>query len=322
MNEQPTTQSRLISFVNSQSFSWLTAAGLGVALGAAVVLKPLLQPLPSVQTSAPAVDARWDRMVTNIKDLSSGFDGEVGIYIKDLKTGRTYEQNENHQFITASLIKVPVMASLMREVESGHIRLDQTIRYDRRYRREGSGSLKWSRTGTRFTVSQLLWHMITESDNTATAMIVSLVGYDKLNAYFAAFGLQETRITQNGLSLVSHLKDPSTDNYTTPAEMGMLLEKIYRHQIVHNDQLGNLMLDVMEHANAPSRLHKFLPRQWLFARKTGLLRKNCHDMGIVYGPDSDYVICVMTGESRSYASAKGFISHVGKEAFDYIGRAS
>ncbi len=308
-------------FLKAISFSWIFAASVGAALGAAVFMHPSIHPGPAVLPPAAIVDARWEHMIARISELTDGFDGEVGIYIKDLNTGRIYRHNDDRRFLTASLIKVPVMAALMTAVEQGAVSLDKSVRYDRSFRREGAGTLKWSRSGARYTVSQLLWQMITKSDNTATAMVIGQLGYDTLNQRFQGFGLNVTRIVPSGMSLASSL-DPSLDNYTTPAEMGMLLEKIYRHQIVHNDGLSNLMLDVMKHANAPSRLAKFLPHNLILARKTGLLRKNCHDMGIVFGPEGDYVICVMTGDSRSYANAKGFISNVGKQAFDYIGRNS
>lgn len=321
MNDGLIKKRRSFLFLNAISFSWVFAASVGAALGAAVFMRPGLQAPTVTQAPATIIDARWEHMAARISELTGGFDGDVGIYIKDLNTGRTYRHNEDRRFLTASLIKVPVMAALMSAVEQGRISLDKSIRYDRSVRREGAGTLKWSRPGAHYTVSQLLWQMITKSDNTATEMIIGQLGYESLNSQFRNFGLNVTRIAPTGMSLASRL-DPSLDNYTTPAEMGMLLEKIYRHQIVRNDNLSDLMLDVMKHANAPSRLAKFLPHNLVLARKTGLLRKNCHDIGIVFGPEGDYVICVMTGDSRSYANAKGFISNVGKQAFEYIGRNS
>lgn len=321
MNQRPPKSRRSFLFVNAVSFSWVIAASVGAALGAVVFIRPGLRPPPVPKIPAPVVDARWEQMVSNISSMAGTFDGDVGIYIKDLKTGRTFRHNDNRRFLSASLIKVPVMAALMAEVEAGRISLDRSLRYTRAMRREGAGTLKWSRPGKRFSIGQLLWAMITKSDNTAAAMIIDQVGYPRLNEHFKGFGLAATRIAPTGMSLASRL-DPALDNYTTPQEMGMLLEKIYRHQIVRNDGLSDLMLDVMKHANAPSRLAKYLPDDWQLARKTGLLRKNCHDTGIVFGPGGDYVICVLTGDSRSYATAKGFISNVGKQAFAYIGSNS
>lgn len=208
------------------------------------------------------------------------------------------------------------MAALFADVEDGRIRLDGSLQYRRKYRRDGAGTMKWARDGSRFTISALVHTMISKSDNTATAMVISLLGYDRLNERFSQFGLTETRIAPTGMSLASRL-DPSLDNWTTPEEMGRLLEKIYRHDILKNDGLSDLMLEIMKGANSRSRLARDLPSHWQLARKTGLLRKNCHDVGIVFAPDGDYIICVMTGDNRTYAGAKGFISDVGRQTYAY-----
>jgi beta-lactamase class A len=297
---------------------WIWAALMGAALAVFLFARPVRTAsalaLPPV---APAVDEKWAHMVESITGRTSQFDGAVGIYIKDLATGRIYEHNSDQRFLSASLIKLPIMAALFADVEDGRIRLDGSLRYSRKYRREGAGILKWARDGSRFTISSLVHTMISKSDNTATAMIISLMGFDRLNERFNEFGLSQTRILPTGMSLASKL-DPALDNWTTPAEMGRILESIYRHKLLKNDGLSDLMIEILKGANSRSRLARDLPSHWQLARKTGLLRKNCHDCGIVFSPDGDYIICVMTGDSHTYADAKGFISDVGKKTYDYF----
>lgn len=263
-------------------------------------------------------DARWDRMVQNIQGVAERYNGDVGILIKDLKTGRTFEYNVDRTFICASLIKVPIMVAVFEAINEGRISLNTRIKYKQAYRRDGSGRLKWARAGAYYPLSYLVYEMITKSDNTATAMVIDLLGYDYLNAKFEKMGLNATRIAPTGMSLASRLANPALDNYTTPREMAEILEKIYKHQLV-SDGLSDLMLEIMKGANAPTRLAKNLPSDWQLARKTGLLRKNCHDVGIVFAPEGDYVLCVLTnGKTNNYKMAKGLISSVGKQAYDYI----
>lgn len=268
--------------------------------------------------AVPSVDARWEQMSQNIQDSVRRYNGDVGIYIKNLKTGRSFEYNTNHEFVCASLIKVPIMVATFQAIKEGRISLNSRLRFKQSYRRDGSGTLKWARKGVTYPLSYLIYQMITKSDNTATAMIIDLLGYDYLNSQFEVMGLKATRIAPTGMSLASRLSDPALDNYTTPQEMGALLEKIYRHQLV-NDGLSDLMIEIMKGANHRTRLAKDLPHDWQFARKTGLLRKSCHDVGIVFSPDGDYVLCVMTyGKSENYQVAKGLISTVGRKAYAYM----
>lgn len=271
--------------------------------------------------AAPAADSRWDRMVENVQNVAASYNGDVGVYIKDLKTGRTFEYHTDHTFISASLIKLPIMVATFQAIHEGRISLNTRIKYKRSFRRDGSGNLKWGRVGAYYPLSYLIYEMMTKSDNTATAMIIDLLGYDYLNQKFAQMGLHATRIAPTGMSLSSRV-DPEMDNYTTPREMAELLEKIYKHQMVSNG-LSDLMIEIMKGANSRTRLAKNLPADWHLARKTGLLRKNCHDVGIVFAPESDYVLCVLTnGRTENYKVAKGLISSVGKQAYDYIDPSS
>jgi beta-lactamase class A len=270
----------------------------------------------------PTTDARWDLMVANIQSTVERYNGDVGIYIKNLKNGRSYEYNVDHEFVCASLIKLPIMAATFEAIKEGKISLNTRIKFKSNCRRDGSGTLKWARSGVYYPLSYLIYQMITKSDNTATALIIDQLGYDYLNRQFESLGLQATRIAPTGMSLASRLADPALDNYTTPREMGNLLEKIYKHQVV-SDGLSDLMLEIMKGANHRTRLAKDLPRDWQFARKTGLLRKNCHDVGIVFSPEGDFVICVLTnGRTQNYKVAKGLISSVGRKAYEYMSQSS
>jgi beta-lactamase class A len=294
------------------SFAWVVTATF-VVWGLLVFKKPAETKLNPVDMES---QTKWNHMVQDILLTVDSYQGNVGVYIKELKTGRTFEHNANKKFVCASLIKVPIMVAAFQAIKEGRISLGTQVRYNRKFRREGSGNLKWARSGAAYTVSYLIYNMVTRSDNTATAMVIDRLGYDYLNTRFSEFGLKETQIRPSGMSLSSWL-DPTLDNYTTPQEMGSLLEKIYKHQLV-GDGWSDLMLEIMKGANSRTRLGRNLPTEWKLARKTGLLRKNCHDMGIVFTPEGDYVICVLTGENRNYNVAKSLISTVGQKAFEYM----
>lgn len=271
------------------------------------------RPAPPV---ASKDDIRWERMVKNIQDRVTGFGGEAGIYIKDLKTGRTFQYNPDKTFICASLIKLPIMVATFEAIKEGRISLDTKIKLANRLRRRGSGELKWAMPGISFDLSFLLYEMITKSDNTATAMVIDRLGYDYLNQQFQKQGLKATTIEPTGMSLSEYV-DPNRENYTTAYEMASILEKIYRHRAVDADS-SEYMLGIMKHTKERARLARALPQDFQLARKTGLLRRSCHDVGIVFSPDGDFIVCVLTGQNPNYRLAKGLISGVGEETYAYL----
>ncbi len=263
---------------------------------------------------APLSDLEWDAMVSALSKAAIAYPGRVGIYIRDLRTGRTWSYQPDRLFPSASLIKVPIMAAVFDKIARGELSLETRIRLTGKDRRGGSGSLKWAREGTSLSVMELLYKMITESDNTAAQMIIDHVGYSYLEHSFRKLGLIYTNITPEGMSLSSGRV--ARENYTTPREMALLVDRLYFGAMV-NRESSQLMLDLMKHNKGRTRLRKSLPMGWEIGHKTGLLRRSCHDAGVVFSPRGDYVIAVLTGDVPSYASAKRFIAGLAKLTYGY-----
>jgi beta-lactamase class A len=275
-------------------------------------LAPPLEQRKAVDS--PIRDEEWREMVSGLEKISGAYSGRVGIYLKDIHTGRVWEYNADRLFPSASLIKVPIMAAVFEKIKLGAITLDTQIRLTRRDRVGGSGSLKWVRDGTSLSVMEIVYKMITESDNTATRMLIDYVGMTYLENAFAKFGLLHTNITPEGMSLASG-RVPR-ENYTTAREMAGLLERIYAGELV-NREASEFMLDVLKHNKSRSRLRRGLPLGWEIGHKTGLLRRSCHDVGIVFSPRGDFVLAVLTSEVPNYTSAKNFIARVARLTYAY-----
>lgn len=274
-------------------------------------------PHEAVQADSPETplsDLEWDAMVSALSKASIAYPGRVGIYLKDLRSGRTWGYQPDRLFPSASLIKVPIMAAVFDKIARGELSLEARIRLTGKDRRGGSGSLKWAREGTTLSVMELLYKMITESDNTAAQMIIDHVGYSYLEHAFRKIGLVYTNITPEGMSLRSGRV--ARENYTTPREMALLVDRIYAGAMIDQGS-SQLMLDLMKHNKGRTRLRKGLPIGWEIGHKTGLLRRSCHDVGVVFSPRGDYIIAVLTGDVPSYSSAKRFIAGMAKLTYGY-----
>jgi beta-lactamase class A len=253
--------------------------------------------------------SRWLDFNERLRVLSDNYKAKVGIYIKDLKTGKTWEYNADRLFRSASLIKLPIMVGVFNLVKENKISLETELILTSKERVDGSGSLKWARDGTRITVLELVYRMVTESDNTATRMLVDHIGIEYFKSYFKQIGLSYTNITEEGMNLTSGRV--SKENFTTPREMGYLLERIYKKDIVSRD-MCEMMLDILKRNKSHSRIRKGIPTTWQVGHKTGLLRRSCSDVGIVFSPNGDYILCVLLDDVPSYRSGKEFIAKVAK----------
>ena len=286
--------------------------------------EPSISPAPDRTTIGPAPapsisphprDVQWETMTASLGKMAERYPGRVAIYLKDLKTGRTWTHHADDLFPAASLIKVPVMIAAFYKIRDGRLALDEKIAITRRNRVGGSGSLKWRPDGTKLTVRELLVHMINESDNTATKMVLDHLGIGYVQQQFPRMGLLYTGIYEEGMSIkggrVMH------ENYTTAREMASLMDKIYTGQAV--DKVSSeVMLEILKKPKAvASRLAKGMPVGWDIAHKTGLLRQACHDSAIFLTPNGDYAVTVLTGQNRSYSQAKDFITKVAKVTFKH-----
>lgn len=277
---------------------------------------PEIAPKPQPVIAQAPSDAAWDEMVRELDVLAAGHHGRVAVYLKDLKTGREWSFHPDDLFPSASLIKVPVMAAAFYKMHDGGLSLHTQLTLRRHNRVGGSGSLKWMPDGTKFTVRQLFDHMIAESDNTATNMMIEAIGLGYIQQIFPRMGLLYTGIYQDGMSIKGGRV--ANENYTTAREMTMVMEKIYRGEMV--DQPSSvLMMNILKDKRPPSRLAKGLPTGWEIAHKTGLLRQACHDSAVFFTPRGDYALTVLTGSNGSYHAAKDFITRLGHITFVHYG---
>jgi len=277
-------------------------------------------PIPSALANPQVIAINpddWTSLVKAVSIRATRFGGTVGYVIKDFKSGQVAANHSDLVFPSASLIKFPILCAAFQAVEEGRMSLSAPVTLQRGDRKGGSGTLKFSPLGTVYTNRELLEVMIDHSDNTAAGLIVRQLGYEYLQKTFITLGLRDTIINPDGFNLTSRRVEE--DNMTSPRDMAFLLEKIYRRELV-SPLASDQMLDIMKHQHLRDRLPRFLPNGWEIAHKTGLLRRACHDVGIVFSPKGDYMICVLTSHDATYKMAKRFIANVGRITYDYYGR--
>lgn len=256
----------------------------------------------------------WQSLADTVRRQARRFPGAYGYVIKDMHTGQVVEANSDRVFPSASLIKLPILCAAFQAVQEGRLSLNTPVVLRRSDRRGGSGILKFSPSGSIFTNRELLENMIIHSDNIAAELVVRQLGIDYLQRTFAHLGLLDTEIHPEGFRLTPW--PVAEDNRTSPRDMAYLLEKIYQRRLV-SAEASDQMLDILKHQKLRDRLPRFLPTGWEIAHKTGLLRKACHDVGIVFSPRGDYMICVLTANDRTYKTAKRFIASMGRITYGY-----
>jgi len=248
-----------------------------------------------------------------VEELDRGFSGEINFLVKDLALfTRVSALNEDEPVAAASLLKVPIMAAAMQAAKQGKISLSRKVTISRKDITGGSGIIKGMKLPAKLTWSELLKIMITRSDNTATNKVISELGLDYINDCFHDLGLEQTGLQRKMMDF--SLRKKGVENYTTASEIGFLLEKIARKELISR-QFSELMLAWLKAQTINNRLPRYLPENVEVAHKTGLEKGVVHDAGIVFCDKGSYVICVLTNGVRNNSRAKNIIARASLLAY-------
>lgn len=140
--------------------------------------------------AARADDADWrDRLRAQIERLDAEAPGRLGVYVKRLSDGSTFDHGAGQSWYLGSAAKVPIAVAVLQQVDAGRLQLDTELALRETDKVDGSGALVWNRVGTSYSIAKLLTRMLGDSDNTAANMLVRVVGVQALNRSAAeAFG--------------------------------------------------------------------------------------------------------------------------------------
>jgi beta-lactamase class A len=297
------------------------------ALAALLVLSGTPVPTPP----AGVVRAR-------IEERLRSFHGEMGVYAKNLGTGEIVAVNADERFPTASLIKVAVMAEVFRQTGEGKLSKDKTVVLKESDKAgDETVPLNMLHPGVVLTVGDLLHFMIAYSDNTATNLLVGLVGTANVDRLLDSYGLTKTRLYRptfrDGQADVLPQEEKEYGlGSTTPREAATLMELIAEGKVVSRaacDRMIALLAMQQDRAMIPRSL-PFDREEILVANKTGwdeekrpdakgLKGDVRNDAAYVKGPKARYVIAICARRIADKApGVDNEALHVGSEVSKLI----
>lgn len=149
-------------------------------LTVAAVLSLGLHGIGTAQTSAPSPWAT--RLSASLSQIDVDHSARIGVYVRDLDTGETVSHKSTQRWYLASMVKVPVAIAVLRGVERGDFTLDTPVTLRASDYVDGAGSTNRKPVGASVRIRALLEQMILYSDNTASDMLIDLVGIAEVNA--------------------------------------------------------------------------------------------------------------------------------------------
>lgn len=248
------------------------------------------------------------KLGTEVESITDNSDIKFGIYIKNLKNGKSYKLNENMDFNAASLYKLWVMSVIYDKISEGKLKEDDSIEANIKDLNEkfkiDEEEAELKEGNLQYTYKSAIEQMITISHNYATFMLLGKTSNLEINAFIKDVGLNKSEM--------------SSPPKTTPEDIGIFYEKLYRGEIV-STQYSSQMLEVLRRQKINDRIPKYLPEGAQVAHKTGELPNIRNDAGIVFSEKGDYIIVVLT-EGKSVEELSEKIAQISKVVYDYFNK--
>jgi len=264
----------------------------------------------------------WQKLESTIHDVDQRLDGVMGAAIEDLSTGEQSFLRENEVFAQASSIKIAVLAELYLQAQQGKLKLADLYTVQSSDLVADSDIMGGLTPGvTRVTLRDLATMMVAVSDNSATNVLIDRIGMENVNAMLDSMGLAHTRLRRKMMDLEAARQ--GRENISTPREMMILLESIYRGKLLNKESTADFFKVLS--TNKDSWIPRDLPAGLKIANKPGALEGVRNDSGIVFVEGRPYVICVMTAFLENERDGEEAITKVSQAAwkmFDRLSRAS
>ena len=248
-----------------------------------------------------------------IREFIETQEGNIAVVVKGLKTKEEIRLNEDLVFPSASTIKLVIMSELLYRVNEGAVSLEDTVELTEHMKTGGDGILKELNYGHRFTLEEIMTLMIIVSDNMAANILIDLLGMDNINAAVERLGLLDTKLQRRMMD--SQAARVGRENLITAKDLAHLIELTYYGRNI-NKEYSDMMLDILKRQQVRGRLDLYLPEEVVIAHKTGDLDRLEHDAGIVYLPDKEYIICVLTNDTVTNKDGREIIGRISKLVYE------
>ena len=247
-----------------------------------------------------------------IEKIISQVEGSVCINFYDLNKNNVFSINGDKKVLSASMIKLLILAELMKKISENKFSLSDTIMIADSMKTGGDGVLKELNTGHHFTLKELATLMIIVSDNQATNILIDFLGMENINQLGKELRLKKTFLGRKMMDIEA--RKNGYDNYTCADDISSLLKLIYQEKLI-NEEASQLMLDILLRQQQGERLQRYLPSDIKIAHKCGDLDNLENDGGIIWIGNKAYILVILTNGMPNL-QCKQTIGKISKFVYD------
>lgn len=238
-----------------------------------------------------------EELLNEINSSLSSYGASCSFYIVSLNDEMSIGYNVDKNFETASSIKAPYALYIYEEIAAGNIDPNQKITYEEKYYNKGTGVIKKADFGTVYTVRDLVYYSLTESDNIAHIMLHKTFGVKGYNEMLKNLGTKQLYLTAG-----------NPWGYTSSRSFALVWQEIYNFSLKSDE--GITFLNIL--SNGKYNYFKEVMPSLSSASKTGFANKDVVETGIVFG-NHPYIAIAMAnkgGNIGAYTQVLKLISYM------------
>jgi beta-lactamase class A len=229
-----------------------------------------------------------DKQIKETIEKSSAL---TGFFAIDLTSGETFGFNENMIFPQASAIKIPILMEVYKQAHEGKFALTDLKTVETSGFVGGSGIIQAMADPVSLSIRNLCILMMTLSDNTATNVLIDLVGMKNINATQASLGQKNTKVQRRMIDAAASGR--GDENISTPSEAAKILQILYKGEFV-NKVVSEEIISILKKGLRPgSRIATPIPEKVEIAYKPGGLSGVSTEWTLVYLTERPYAVAFM-----------------------------
>jgi len=237
------------------------------------------------------------KLQQQLEILTTGFKGDVGIYVKDLHTGKFVSINADSIFPTASMVKVPILIGIMDKLNKGELKYHQELTYKDSLFYAGSDLLASLKNNEKVELSKVIMLMLTTSDNTASLWLQSLAGTGtRINQILDSIGYTATRVNSRTPGREAN-RDQFGWGQTSPKEMASIFEALANRSVMDASS-SEKMLRLLGRNYWDEEALSQIPPDVFVASKNGAVNASRSEVVYVSGKNARYVFCICTKNNK------------------------
>ncbi len=257
---------------------------------------------PSRHDPAALVDASepLPEFEAALADLEQRYNAVIGLYGLNLGNGRMLDHRADGMFATCSAFKAYVAGLALKKDQLGQLSLSDQIYIDPAMLVTVASPITEPNLGRTMALSELAAAAVRHSDNTATNLMVALLGGPSAITEFArSTGDDRIWMVRWEPELNSALPGDPRDT-TSPRGMGTGFSNMLTGNVFDEPHRALLYEWMSTIATGDKRIRAGLPPGWSVADKTGTGDYgSANDVGVAFGPGGERLVLAVMTRTRS-----------------------